>query len=148
MSDGRREVELYIRTSPDELWDAITNPEKTRLYWYHALNRSTWSPGARWTSESADGEVYLDGEIVDVEQPGRLVHTFHVADGEAANEPPSTVAWDITPMGDACRVFVVHTELGPETLEYVTGGWELILSGLKTLLETGTPLEIGAAGSM
>ena len=64
MNDGRREVEIYIRTTPDALWDAITNPEKTRLYWYHALNHSTWTPGARWTSESADGELWLDGEIL------------------------------------------------------------------------------------
>jgi len=73
---------------------------------------------------------------------------MHVCDGAAAAEPASTVAWDITPMGDACRLLVVNTGLGPETLEYVTGGWELILSGLKTLLETGRPLEIGAEGSM
>jgi uncharacterized protein YndB with AHSA1/START domain len=148
MSDGRREVEIYIRTTPQALWGAITSPDKTRQYWFHALNHSTWAPGARWTSESEDGEVYLDGEIVDVEVPSRLVHTMHVCEGAAAAEPASTVAWDITPMGDACRLLLVNTDLGPETLDYVTGGWEIILSGLKTLLETGIPLDIGAEGSM
>ena len=118
----------------------MLQPDKTRQYWFHALNHSTWAPGARWTSESAQREIYLDGEIVAVEAPTKLVHTMHIADGAPADEAPSTVEWDITPMGGACRLHVVNSALGPESLEYVTGGWEIILSGLKTLLETGTPL--------
>lgn len=145
MNEARREVELYIRTTPAELWEAITDPERTRLYWYDALNRSTWTPGAPWTSESEDGELWLDGEILDVEPPHRLVHTFHIADSA---EPPSKVTWQITPMGDACRLYVTHAGLGPEALHYVTGGWEFILSGLKTLLETGHPLKVGEPSSM
>jgi len=148
MNDGRREVELYIRTTPVALWAAITDPEQTARYWFHALNRSTWAPGARWTSESADGELYLDGEIIDVEEPSRLVHTFRIAEGPGSDEAVSNVAWDITPMGDACRLLLVHTGIGPQTLDYVTGGWELILSGLKTWLETGQSLEVGEQGSM
>ena len=54
--------ETYIRTTPERLWQAITDPEQTRLYWYGALNHSDWTPGARWSSDSPDGEVYLDGE--------------------------------------------------------------------------------------
>ena len=143
MNDGRREIEIYIRTTPPELWQAITHPEKTRLYWFHALNKSAWTPGAPWTSESADGELYLDGEIVSAEPPNRLEQTFHVAAGPGSDEPPSRIVWEITPMGGAVRLRIDHTGLGPQTLEYVSGGWELILSGLKTLLETGSPLEIG-----
>ena len=145
MNEARRDVELYIRTTPAELWKAITNPERTRLYWYDALNRSTWTPGAPWTSESEDGELWLDGEILEVEPPHGLVQTFHIADSA---EPPSKVTWQITPMGDACRLYVTHTGLGPEALHYVTGGWEFILSGLKTLLETGQPLKGGEPSSM
>jgi len=148
MNDGRREVEIYIRATPQALWSAITDPQQTPRYWFHAVNRSTWTPDARWTSESEDGELYLEGEIVEIDQPSRLVQTFHVADRPGSEEPPSTVAWDITPMGDACRLLLVHTGLGPHTLGYVTGGWELILSGLKTWLETGAPLEVGEPGDM
>jgi uncharacterized protein YndB with AHSA1/START domain len=149
MNKARREVELYIRTTPPQLWAAITQPEQTRQYWYGALNHSTWTPGARWTSESEDGEVYLEGEIVEIEAPSLLVHTFHVAhEEEAAAEAPSTVSWEITPMGDACRLMLVHDGLGKATLDYVTGGWELILSGMKTWLETGQPLKVGEPSVM
>lgn len=144
MDTARREVELYIRTTPAELWQAITDPDKTRHYWYGALNRSEWTPGARWTSEGEDGTLFLDGEIVEIEAPRRLVHTFHVSEGDGSAEPLSTVTWEITAMGDACRLVLVHEGLGPATLKYVTGGWELILSGLKTLLETDKPLKVGA----
>src|SRR5689334_5544004 len=104
MNDGLRKIEIYIRTTPAELWDAITDPDKTREYWFHALNHSTWAPGARWTSESETGKVYLDGEIVEAEAPRHLVHTMHICDGDAAVEQASTVAWEITPMGEACRL--------------------------------------------
>ena len=76
------------------------------------------------------------------------MHTFHIAEGPGSDEPASNVAWDITPMGDACRLLLVHTGIGPQTLDYVMGGWELILSGLKTWLETGQPLEVGEQSSM
>jgi uncharacterized protein YndB with AHSA1/START domain len=150
MNDGRCEVEIDIRATPFELWDAITDPEKTRQYWHHALNRSTWAPRARWTSESAEGEIYIDGEIVEANPPTRLVHTFHFATGTGVHESPSTVAWDITSRGDACLLRLVHSNLGPDALASVTSGagWEHILAGLKTLLETGSPLEVGAAGNM
>lgn len=144
-----RRVELYIRATPVEIWSAITDPEQTRRYWYGALNRSDWTPGARWTSESETGEIYLEGEILEVEAPHRLVHMFRVVhDPEVAADPPSRVTWEITPMGDACRLVLVHDGLAPATLDYVTGGWELILSGLKTWLETGEPLKVGEPATM
>jgi uncharacterized protein YndB with AHSA1/START domain/DNA-binding transcriptional ArsR family regulator len=135
--------EIYIRTTPKELWQAITDPQKTRLYWFGALSHSEWTPGARWTSDAEDGKPYLDGEILEIEPPRRLVHTFHVNSDDAAGDPPSKVTWEITPMGDACRLRLIHEELAEATERYITGGWEVILSGLKTLLETGEPLKIG-----
>jgi uncharacterized protein YndB with AHSA1/START domain len=135
--------EIYIRTTPAALWQAITDPDFTRRYWYGALNRSDWTPGARWTSESEAGELYLEGEIIEVDPPHRLVHTFHIVhQPEAAVDPPSRVTWEITPMGESCRLRLIHEELGDATRDYVTGGWEHILAGLKTLLETGQPLKV------
>jgi len=117
MNDGRRELEIYIRTSPDELWDAITNPDKTRLYWFTRWNHSTWTPGAPWTSDSGDGEVYLDGEIIDVDRPHRLLHHDARCRRPAqASEPPSTVEWTSPRWATPCRLVVVNTDLGPETL--------------------------------
>ena len=100
--------------------------------------------GSRWTSESEEGEVYLDGEILEIDPPRRLVHTLRVVqDPMAALETPSTVEWQITPLGDKCRLTMTHTGRGPATMEYTSGGWNTILGGLKELLETGSV--VGAA---
>jgi uncharacterized protein YndB with AHSA1/START domain len=131
---------IEINAQPDEVWRALTDPDQTRRYWYGALNRSTWQPGARWTSESADGELYLDGEILAVDAPRHMAHTMHVAhQPRAAAEPPSRVTIEIAPRGEGSVLVLTHDRLGPATREYVTGGWEHILGGLKTVLETGQP---------
>jgi uncharacterized protein YndB with AHSA1/START domain len=151
MNDGRRDFEITIDASPDEVWAALTDPQQTRQFWHGALNYSTWQAGARWTSESETGELYLDGEIVEVDRPRRMVHTMRfLQDPAAAAEPPSLVEFSIDALDGGSRLRLINTNLGPQSLENVTsaGGWELILSGLKTLLETGSPLEIGTAGSM
>lgn len=130
--------EVEIATTPERLWQALTDPEDTRRYWYGALNVSDWQVGSRWESRSPEGDVYLEGEIVEIDPPRRLVHTFHVVDEqEAAADPPSRVEFEITPLGDRCRLTVTHTGRGPATMDYTSGGWETILGGLKTLLETG-----------
>jgi len=130
--------EIEIATTPERLWKAITDPEETRRYWYGALSKSDWKVGSRWTSESDEGEVYLDGEILEIDPPRRLVHTMHVAhEAAAAAEAPSRVEWEITPIGDRCRLTMIHSGRGPATMEYTADGWETILGGLKELLETG-----------
>lgn len=130
--------------SPEKLWDALTNPEVTSKYWHGAFNHSDWSPGARWTSKSEDGEVYLDGEILESDRPRRLVHTFHVVHQEdAAGERPSRVTWEIEPDGSVCRLRMIHDDFygETETFGYVgEGGWSWVLSGLKTYLETDQAL--------
>jgi uncharacterized protein YndB with AHSA1/START domain len=136
--------EIVIAATPERIWDAITDPQQTRQYFHGALNRSDWTVGSRWTSESEDGEVYLDGEILEIDPPRRLVHTFRVVqDPTAALEAPSKVEWQITPLGDTCRLTMTHTGRGPVTMEYTSGGWNSILSGLKELLESGSV--VGAA---
>ena len=144
MDQQRHESVIFIRAAPERIWRAVTDPEMTRNYYFGTEIKSDWTPGARWTSEAGD-EVYLDGQILEVDPPRRLVQTFHVAwpDEDAFRDPSSTQTWEITPMGDASRVRIVHEGMGSATREYVEDGWEVILSGLKTLLETGTPLKIG-----
>lgn len=129
---------ITIETTPDRLWKSITDPEETRRYWYGALNRSAWTRGARWTSESDSGELFLDGEILEIHAPLRLVQTFHVVhEPEAAAESPSIMTWEITPEGESCVLRVTHERLGPATRAYIEGGWEHILAGLKSMLENG-----------
>jgi uncharacterized protein YndB with AHSA1/START domain len=136
--------EIEIATTPERLWDAITDPEQTRKYFHGALSKSEWTVGSRWTSESEEGEVYLDGEILEIDPPRRLVQTLRVVwDPTAAAEAPSRVEWQITPIGDRCRLTMIHTGRGPATMEYTGGGWNTILGGLKELLETGSV--VGAA---
>ena len=135
--------QVEIATTPERLWQAIVDPEQTRRYYYGALSKSDWTVGSRWTSESEDGEVYLEGEILEIDPPRRLVHTLHVVhEPEAAAEAPSRVEYEITQVGDKCRLTLIHTGRGPATMEYTSGGWETILGGLKELLETG---QVGAA---
>lgn len=139
MTTPEHVYEVEIATTPERLWKAITDPQDTQQYWYGALSISDWKVGSRWTSESPDGEVYLDGEILEIDPPRRLVHTFHVVhEAEAAAEAPSRIEWEITPIGDRCRLTVVHTGRGPATMDYTSGGWETILGGMKELLEAGT----------
>ena len=140
---------INIETTPDRLWQSITDPDQTRRYWYGALNRSAWTPGARWTSESDSGELFLEGEILEIDPPRRLVQTLHVVhEPDASAESPSLLTWEITPAGDSCLLRVTHKQLGRNTLAYVEGGWEYILEGLKTLLETGEPEKVGAPATL
>ena len=151
MSDGRRDFEITIDASPDEVWAALTNPQQTRQFWHGALNHSTWRPGARWTSESETGELYLDGEIVEADRPHRMVHTMRfLQDEAAAAEPPSLVEISIDAVDGGSRLRLINTNLGPQAVANVTsaGGWEHILSSLKALVETGRRLEVGTSGKM
>ena len=144
MNDGRNEVVLDIDASPEQIWEALTDPQQTRLFWHHALNHSKWQPGAPWTSESDEGELYLDGEIVEVDPPRRMVHTMRfLQDPVAEAEGPSLVEITLDATDAGTRLRLVNTNLGPAGLENVTGrgGWEQILGALKVLVETGSPLE-------
>lgn len=141
---ARHVTKIAIRTTPEKVWQAITDPEFSKHYYYGAANRSKWSTGARWTSEGPAGELYLEGKVLESDPPKRLVHTFHVVhQAGAAADPPSRVTWEIAedPAG-ICVVTVTHDGFASEnspSFGYATG-WPWILSGMKTLLETGTPL--------
>ena len=140
-----REIDTFIRATPEQVWRAITDPELTRGYYYGTDIVSSWEPGAPWKSVSG-AELYLVGEIVEVDPPRRLVQTFQVAEGErAAADPPSTVTWELERDGDGTRLRLSHEGLAPATYEYTEGGWEHILSGMKVLLETGQPLATASA---
>jgi len=139
MTEPENVYQVEIATTPERLWKALTDPQETRKYYHGALSISDWQVGSRWTSQSADGEVYLEGEILEIDPRRRLVHSFHILhQPDAAAEAPSRVEFDITPIGDRCRLTVTHTGRGPATKAYTSGGWESIGRGLKELLETGS----------
>lgn len=140
----RHVYEIFIRTTPERLWRAITDPAETVLYWYGSEVRSDWKPGSQLLYLDHDG-VQLDCKILEVDPGRRLVHSFSaVYEPELAADRPSRVTWEIEKMGDVCHVTVTHDDFDGETRTFheVEHGWPQILSGLKTLIETGTPLVV------
>jgi uncharacterized protein YndB with AHSA1/START domain/DNA-binding transcriptional ArsR family regulator len=131
----------YIRTTPQALWAAITDPEQTRQYYYGGRVQSDLKVGGRFCYLAPDGQVNLDGEVVEIDPPRRLVTTFRAAWAEpGASE--TRVSFDIEPMGETCKLTLTHYEAA-NARAGVDSGWPLILSGLKTWLETGRPLPPG-----
>jgi uncharacterized protein YndB with AHSA1/START domain len=134
--------EIYIRTSPERLWEAITDPAIRAKYHFGAGVHSDWTPGSQYALEhpGADGPL-AEGENLVVEPPRRLVQTMHVLwSDDAEREGTSRVTWEIEPVGDSCRLTVIHDQLSDTAPPELYGGWPMILSGLKTWLETGQTL--------
>lgn len=146
----RHVYEIFIKTTPERLWQAITDPAETPLYYFGSSVQSDWQAGSKM-SYVRDGHQEIDCTILEIEPGRRLVHSFSALyEPEAAGEKPSRVTWEIEKMGDACRLTVVHDEFEGETVTYrsVEHGWNQILSGLKTLVETGQPLKVEAPAAM
>jgi uncharacterized protein YndB with AHSA1/START domain len=139
--------EVYIRTTPDRLWRALTDGEWTRKYFYGTAVKSTWKAGAPISYHGADGKLMVEGKIVEADPPRRLVQTWRaVYDPETAKDRPSRVTWTIEAVGKICKLTVTHDDFDGETATFhaVSRGWNPVLSGLKTVLETGEPLELPA----
>jgi uncharacterized protein YndB with AHSA1/START domain len=138
--------QLFIRATPEQIWEAITSPEFTTKYFHGSYVDSTFEPGTPYRGYSTDrSQQWVDGEVLDADPPRRLQHTWRALyDPDAATEPHSRVTWEIEAQHDGtCLLTVVHDKLedSPKTAEGVSGtGWMTVLSGLKTLLETGRPL--------
>jgi uncharacterized protein YndB with AHSA1/START domain len=172
MSDTEFRYTTYIRTTPERLWQAITDPEFTLRYWGAALH-SDWRVGSPvlWQSGPEGEPADLDQVVLESDPPRRLAYTWHdYQDDHAAifgwsaeelaryrTEPRAQVAFTIEPVGDTVRLTVLHDGFvpGSKMLQAVSGqlppslGWPVILASLKSLLETGEPLavEVAPAGA-
>ena len=136
--------QVYIRATPERLWQAITDPAMTQIYYFNSLIDSDLQVGSPIQYKQPDGSVDIDGEVLEADPPRKLVHSFSTR-WEANEDSPTTVTWEITPIGsETCLLSVVHSGFTSEnaTFESVQGGWPIILSGLKTLVETGEKLTI------
>lgn len=133
--------EIYIKTTPERLWEAITDPRLRARYSFGVETSSDWMPGSRYTA-SVPGVVDIAaGENLEVDPPRRLVQSFNALwSDEVKAAGTSRVTWEIVPVGDSCRLVVIHDRLAPDAQPELYGGWPQILSGLKTLLETGESL--------
>ncbi|MGH9276987.1 MAG: SRPBCC family protein, partial [Acidimicrobiales bacterium] len=134
--------EIYIRTTPERLWEAITDDDIRSKYQFGVRVRSDWTPGSRFEMSHGNADGLLgEGENLEVDPPRRLVQSMRALwSDEAKGEGLSRVTWDIEPVGDSCRLTVTHDQLREGASNEVYGGWPMILSGLKTWLETGERL--------
>ncbi|WP_091417458.1 metalloregulator ArsR/SmtB family transcription factor [Arthrobacter sp. OV608] len=134
--------EIYIKTTPERLWEAITDSDIRSKYQFGNTIESDWSPGGSFTMNNVKAGAPLgEGENLEVDPPRRLVQTMRALWGEDVKaEGTSKVTWDIEPVGDSCRLTVTHSDLREGANEQLYGGWPMILSGLKTWLETGEKL--------
>ena len=134
--------EIYIRTTPERLWQAITDPGLRARYQFGARIESDWAAGSgyRVAHPGAPGPL-IEGENLEVDPPRRLVQSYRaVWDDDITAQPTSRVTWEIELVCDSCRLTVTHDQLADNADPHLYGGWPMILSGLKTWLETGQEL--------
>lgn len=137
--------ETYIRSTPERIWKAITTAEFTRQYFHRMAVESDWKTGSPVRFLYDDGRVGCEGVVREYDPPRRLSYTWRfLFDDALAKERPSTVQFEITPVGDACRLRIVHSDFDADSKVYpmISEGWAEVASSLKSLLETGKPLNV------
>jgi uncharacterized protein YndB with AHSA1/START domain/DNA-binding transcriptional ArsR family regulator len=141
-SPDEKVFEIYIKATPERVWEAITSDEDRRKYWFGVGVVSDFTPGSPVElAHLGAGIVIGDGENLEVDPPRRLVQSFRALWSEEVKaQGTSRVTWEIEPVADSCRVTVTHDQLREDANSELYGGWPMILSGLKTLLETGHTL--------
>jgi uncharacterized protein YndB with AHSA1/START domain len=141
----------YIQSSPEKVFNALLDPEMTKLYWFNHHNASNWKVGSRWEHKLIDDPsvVHIVGKVVESDPPRRLVVTWVPPADEGNPAKTSRVTYEIEPLADSVRLTVTHDELEPdsEMFHSVSFGWPVVISGLKTLLETNEPLSTRPAPS-
>ena len=137
----------YIASTPEKVWNALTDPTVTRKYWGNHHNASDWKVGSRWEHRDFDDPKLVDivGRVVESDYPRRLAVTWVPPKEEGNQTKTSRVTYDIEDFMGVVRLTVTHDELDQEMYDSVSFGWPAVVSALKTLLETGS---IGAAAGM
>jgi uncharacterized protein YndB with AHSA1/START domain len=149
-----KRYEIYIKTTPEKLWDALTNPDLRSKYNFGLRVESDWTPGSSYEAKAPNssnapiagrrleaGAPLVEGENVEVDKPRKLVQTFRALWSDAVKkEGTSRVTWEIEQVADSCKLTVTHDQLRENANAELYGGHMMILSGLKTLLETGQKL--------
>jgi uncharacterized protein YndB with AHSA1/START domain/DNA-binding transcriptional ArsR family regulator len=138
----------YIRSTPERIWQALTDSSFTLRYYYASTVHSDWKQGSRYEYRT-QGNPAIEGTVLEADAPRRLALTFHALWSEAVRaDAPSRMTFEIDDAGPGVsKLTVIHEDLGQATLDEVAGGWPLIAAGLKTLLETGEPLMASESGA-
>ncbi|EEW61121.1 SRPBCC family protein [Silicibacter sp. TrichCH4B] len=136
----------YIRTTPEKVFDAITRPEISRRYWDHENVSEDWQPGSDWQhiKVKETRTVELVGKVIESNPPKRLVISWANESQKDNPDQYSRVTYDIEPQGDMVKLTVSHDELQPGSgmLKGISAGWPIVLSSMKSFLETGQGLDI------
>ena len=133
--------EIFIKATPEQVWSAITDPAQRAIFSFGVETHSEWTPGSSYRAVAPGFGDLSQGENLVVEPPRLLVQSFTALWSDEVRAQGSTrVTWEIEPVGDSCRLTVVHDQLPDSANAEIYGGWPMILSGLKTLLETGERL--------
>jgi uncharacterized protein YndB with AHSA1/START domain/DNA-binding transcriptional ArsR family regulator len=139
---GTAVFEVFIKTTPERLWEAITDPKLRSKYSFGVETHSDWTPGSDYRAAVPGVIDIAAGHNIVVEPPRLLVQTFDALwSDEVKAQGTTQVTWEIEPVGTSCRLTVIHDQLPPGANAELYGGWPMILSGLKTLLETGELLD-------
>jgi uncharacterized protein YndB with AHSA1/START domain len=134
--------EIYIKTTPERLWEAITSEQMRKRYSFGVGTISEWTEGSEYKSAVPGVIDIAGGENLEVDPPRRLVQSFNALWSEEVQRQGTTrVTWEIVPVGTSCQLRVTHDQLSDDANSELYGGWPMILSGLKTLLETGEDLD-------
>jgi uncharacterized protein YndB with AHSA1/START domain len=144
MAESRFVYVTYIRTTPQKLWQALIDPEFTRRYWVETWQESDWKPGASWRLMIPDGRIGDAGEVIEIEPERKLVLSWrNEFKPEMREEGYSRLTYELEPQGDMVKLTLVHEmdKPGSKLIDAVSNGWPMLLASLKSLLETGEPLE-------
>jgi uncharacterized protein YndB with AHSA1/START domain len=140
----------YIRATPESIWDALRKPEFTRQYFFGATQESDWKVGAPWKMSAANGKLTDSGEVLEYDPYRRFVLKWrNEFVPEMMAEGYTRCAFDLAPQDGVTKLTVTHEidVANSKTIQGVSGGWPKILAGLKTLLETGKPMDADQAAS-
>ena len=143
MADSRFVYVTFIRTTPEKLWQALTDPEITRRFWLGCWQESEWKTGSPWRIMLPDGRLADSGEILEIDPPRRLAVSWrNEFKPELREEGYSRMTYELEKQGASVKLTVSHAmdRTGSKFNEAVSSGWPMILSSLKSLLETGEPL--------
>ncbi len=136
---------IYIKAKPEQVWEGLTSAEFTRQYFHSTEIESNWTSGSKVTFYNQDRSVAVEGEIIEADCPNKLVYTWHVHyDPAAMAESPSQVTFLLEEVEDSTKLTLVHDHFPPDSVVYpsIREGWIMILSNMKTLLETDTVMAI------
>ncbi|RTL61388.1 MAG: ATPase [Hyphomicrobiales bacterium] len=142
MSKPRFVYVTFIATTPEKLWQALTDPEMTPLYWFGYTVDVRGKAGARMTARDPSGKLVHDDPIIESDPPHRLVYAWKSLYDEFKDEGPSRVTFELEPKPGQVKLTVTHEEFEPDSRMFprISQGWPAVLSSLKSILETGKAL--------